>query len=100
MQKNLKHDFLELDTDDSTDDEGKANKKHPVPPLWSKGSVRREILNEQAHINLCVIDRFFSVHPMTPDLKEIFPTIDARKLKRNSSAVWNTPPRYSEIPKY
>jgi inner centromere protein len=54
----------------------------------------------QANINAAVIDSFFSVKPMTPDLREIFPAIDQRRLKRNSSAVWRTPPRYSQMPKY
>lgn len=95
-----KHDFDVLDTDDSTDDEGKMNKNQAPPPIWSKSSYRRATIREQTYENLNLIDEFFSVQPMTPDLKEIFPTIEAKKLKRNSSAVWNTPPRYSQMPKY
>lgn len=39
---------------------------------------------------------------MTPDLKELFPEISEKQLRRNSSAVWNTPPRYStmDVPRY
>lgn len=33
------HDFTILHTDDSTDDEGKMNKKRPVPPSWSRGKL-------------------------------------------------------------
>uniref|UniRef100_A0A336MHY9 CSON001548 protein n=1 Tax=Culicoides sonorensis TaxID=179676 RepID=A0A336MHY9_CULSO len=95
-----KHEFETLDTDDSTDDEGKMNKNRGPPPLWSKGSLRRQIVREQAYVNLKLVDTLFSVRPMTVDLKEIFPTIEPKKLKRNSSAIWNTPPRYSQIPKY
>lgn len=95
-----KHEFDVLDTDDSTDDEGKMNKNRGPPPIWSKGSLRRQTIREQTYVNLKLVDKFFSVQPMTPDLKEIFPSIEPKKLKRNSSAVWNTPPRYSEMPKY
>lgn len=31
------HEFSILQTDDSTDDEGKMNKRRPLPPAWSKG---------------------------------------------------------------
>lgn len=95
-----KHEFDVLDTDDSTDDEGKMNKNRTPPPVWSKGSYRRQTIREQTFVNLDLVDKFFSVQPMTPDLKEIFPSIEPKKLKRNSSAVWNTPPRYSQMPKY
>lgn len=98
--KNTKHDFDTLDTDDSTDDEGKMNKNRGPPPIWSKGSLRRHRIRAQTYFNMNLVDTLFSSQPSTPDLKEIFPDIEPRKLKRNSSAVWRTPPRYSEIPKY
>lgn len=97
--------FDMIETDDSTDDESSntaPNKKTKRPPLpsWCSKEERRQPMRIQAEIKLKVIDQFFSVAPMTPDLREIFPAIDARKLKRNSSAVWRTPPRYSQMPKY
>ncbi|XP_063704954.1 histone-lysine N-methyltransferase, H3 lysine-79 specific-like isoform X2 [Culicoides brevitarsis] len=95
-----KHDFEYLDTDDSTDDEGKMNRNRNPVPDWSKSSNRRQTNRKQTYISLQLVDKFFSVEPMTPDLKEIFPNIEEKKLKRNSSAVWNTPPRYSQMPKY
>lgn len=96
-QMSQHHEFSILYTDDSTDDEGKMNKKRS-PPAWSKGRTKH--LQIQANVALPVIDAFFSVQARTIDLKEIFPDIEPRRLKRNSSAVWRTPPRYSTLPKY
>lgn len=61
---------------------------------------RKNDIEMQSHINSTVIDTLFSVQPISVDLKSIFPAIDSRKLVRNSSANWNTPPRYSQMPKY
>ncbi|KAI8119164.1 hypothetical protein FF38_02401 [Lucilia cuprina] len=95
-----KYTFEMLHEDDSTDDEDKVSYKRPPPPTWSRSHVRGPFMLKQEYIPSAIIDSFFSVQPMTPDLKIIFPNIDARHLKRNSSAVWSTPPRYSELPKY
>lgn len=92
--------FEMLCTDDSTDDESHPSKKRPEPPIWSKKQVRSKLIFVQSYANSNVMDKLFSSHPINVNLKEIFPTIDARKLIRNSSAVWNTPPRYSQMPKY
>lgn len=64
------------------------------------GHKRGPYVLKQEYTPSGYIDSFFSVQPMTPDLKQIFPNIDARHLKRNSSVLWSTPPRYSELPKY
>lgn len=64
------------------------------------GHVRGSSILMQQHMPTSVIDSFFSVQPVTPDLRAIFPAIDDRYLKRNSSVLWSTPPRYSELPKY
>lgn len=64
------------------------------------GHVKGPSILLQQHMSTGVIDSFFSVQPMTPDLRTIFPAIDDRFLKRNSSVLWSTPPRYSELPKY
>jgi len=61
---------------------------------------REEPIKLQEYVPKHIIDRFFSVQPTSPDLQLIFPTIDAKYLKRNSSVLWSTPPRYSELPKY
>ncbi|XP_033153954.1 inner centromere protein [Drosophila mauritiana] len=89
-----------LHEDDSTDDEGKVTHKRPPAPTWSRSHVRGEAIAMQSHCPTDIIDSFFSVAPTTPDLKQIFPNIDPSQLKRNSSVLWSTPPRYSELPKY
>ncbi|SPP73117.1 uncharacterized protein LOC117581231 [Drosophila guanche] len=89
-----------LHEDDSTDDEGKVTHKRPPAPTWSRSHVRAEMVAMQSHCPTDIIDSFFSVAPTTPDLKQIFPNIDPSQLKRNSSVLWSTPPRYSELPKY
>lgn len=68
----------------------------------STGGNREERIASQSYLNRKFIDGIFMIQPMTPDLRELFPTISDRYLKRNSSAVWNTPPRYStmDLPKY
>uniref|UniRef100_A0A182J933 Inner centromere protein ARK-binding domain-containing protein n=1 Tax=Anopheles atroparvus TaxID=41427 RepID=A0A182J933_ANOAO len=96
--------FEMIDTDDTTDDEeaedaAARKKKRPPPPEWCRNTAEfRKTLTIQAQIDTKVIDRLFSVQPMTPDLRILFPSIDAHKLKRNSSAIWRTPPRYSQLP--
>uniref|UniRef100_A0A1A9UV53 Inner centromere protein ARK-binding domain-containing protein n=1 Tax=Glossina austeni TaxID=7395 RepID=A0A1A9UV53_GLOAU len=95
-----KYRFEMLHEDDSTDEEGKTSYKRPPPPTWSRSHERGPYILMQQHVPLDVIDSFFSVQPLTADLKTIFPTIDDRYLKRNSSVLWSTPPRYSELPKY
>ncbi|EDW01597.1 inner centromere protein [Drosophila grimshawi] len=95
-----KYTFEMLHEDDSTDDEGKVSYKRPPPPSWSRSHVRGAAIIMQSFCPTDVIDSFFSVAPTTPDLKQIFPNIDPSYLKRNSSVLWSTPPRYSELPKY
>ncbi|KAG5674984.1 hypothetical protein PVAND_004926 [Polypedilum vanderplanki] len=92
--------FDMLNTDDSTDDESKPSKKRPDPPQWSRKQYRAKLIQVQSFTNSDLLDALFSSQPITVNLKEIFPSIEPRKLVRNSSAVWNTPPRYSQIPKY
>lgn len=89
-----------IESGDSTDDEGKETTKRPPPPSWSLTRSRMPYIIAQSNISSKVIDTFFSVEPRQVDLREIFPTIDDKHLRRNSSAVWNTPPRYSLMPKY
>uniref|UniRef100_A0A182K2T6 Inner centromere protein ARK-binding domain-containing protein n=1 Tax=Anopheles christyi TaxID=43041 RepID=A0A182K2T6_9DIPT len=97
--------FEMIDTDDSTDEEvaedtsAPRKKQRPPLPEWSQKTADfRKQLQLQAQLQPNVIDRLFSVQPMTPDLRLLFPSIDAQKLKRNSSAIWRTPPRYSQLP--
>lgn len=99
-QKIHAYNFDMIESGDSTDDEGKESRKRPSPPAWSLSKNRLQYIIAQSNINSKAIDNFFSVEPRQVDLREIFPTIDDKHLRRNSSAVWNTPPRYSTMPKY
>ncbi|XP_073820356.1 uncharacterized protein isoform X2 [Musca autumnalis] len=96
--------FEMLHEDDSTDDESfdenTVFKKRPPPPSWSFAHNRKSFVLKQEFTPSDYVDCFFSVQPMTPDLREMFPNIHARHLKRRSSAFWSTPPRYSELPRY
>uniref|UniRef100_A0A1B0DLU0 Uncharacterized protein n=1 Tax=Phlebotomus papatasi TaxID=29031 RepID=A0A1B0DLU0_PHLPP len=98
-RKASKYGFDMLYSDDSTDDEGKSSDKRPAPPLWSQKPRRKELMTIQETIDAKLLNGLFLARPMTPDLSEIFPDIDPRYLHRNSSVVWKTPPRFSEIPK-
>lgn len=99
-KKNNHYNFDMLESGDSTDEETKRSSKKPPPPSWSLLENRKPCIIDQAKISTNVIDIFFSVAPLEPDLQEIFPNINKKKLRRNSSAVWNTPKRYSMLPKY
>ncbi|XP_039956669.1 flocculation protein FLO11 isoform X2 [Bactrocera tryoni] len=95
-----KYTFEMLHEDDSTDEEEKTSYKRPPPPTWSRSHVRGSAIRMQQYWPTKIIDSFFSVQPMSPDLRSIFPNISSHHLKRNSSVLWTTPPRYSELPKY
>lgn len=119
-----KYSFEMLNTDDSTDEETTSSIKRGNPPTWClrkslkttndkfppiflssihcayTAENRKYPIAMQTHLNTLFVDAFFSVQKMSPDLRAIFPNIEPKFLKRNSSAVWNTPPRYSQLPKY
>lgn len=97
---NATYNFDMLDSGDSTDCEEKDSRRRPPPPEWSLKENRLPLIVQEAAVNQNIVDNFFSVEPRVVDLREIFPKIDNRHLRRNSSAVWNTPPRYSMMPKY
>lgn len=100
LRKKNAYNFDMLESGDSTDDEGKTSSKRPTPPSWSVSQNRRAFVLAQARVSTKITDKFFSVAPHQVDLREIFPRIDEKHLRRNSSAVWNSPPRYSQLPKY
>lgn len=100
MRKKNAYHFDMLESGDSTDDEGKTSSKRPQPPSWSTSQNRYAFVMAQAKVSTKITDKFFSVAPHEVDLREIFPRIDEKYLRRNSSAVWNSPPRYSMLPKY
>nr|XP_012140684.1 PREDICTED: inner centromere protein A-like [Megachile rotundata] len=80
--------------EDESDDESKP--KHVIP-YWAHPQVRKAQLAMQRYIPDKAIFAFFGSRKCTPDLAEIFQGIDKSRLKRTSSAIWRTPPRFSMI---
>ncbi|XP_076300934.1 inner centromere protein [Lasioglossum baleicum] len=78
--------------EDGSDNE--SNPKHAIP-YWAQPQVRRGQLLMQRYIPTKSVLRFFDSRKCTPDLTELFQGIDRSRLKRTSSAIWKTPPRYS-----
>lgn len=87
--------FDALHTDDQTDHE----ESQFYAPYWSLYTNRRSIVVDQTNINWKVVDTLFDVKPLTVNSQEIF-TKSSPIQRRRSTAVWNTPPRYSMLPKY
>ncbi|XP_032671629.1 golgin subfamily A member 6-like protein 1 [Odontomachus brunneus] len=78
--------------DDESDDENRP--KHEIPH-WAQTHVRKVQLAMQRHIPNEIVYKFFDTRKCTPDLTELFQGIDRNRLKRTSSAIWKTPPRFS-----
>ncbi|XP_010566336.1 PREDICTED: inner centromere protein-like [Haliaeetus leucocephalus] len=78
---------MDLNSDDSTDDENEPRK--PVP-AWADGSqLNQAILHQYYHpVN---VDQLFGLIP-SPKLQDIFGKSKPRYFKRTSSAVWHSPP--------
>ncbi|NXQ99885.1 INCE protein, partial [Sagittarius serpentarius] len=78
---------MDLNSDDSTDDENEPRK--PVP-AWADGSqLNQAILHQYYHpVN---VDQLFGLIPV-PKLEDIFGKSKPRYFKRTSSAVWHSPP--------
>ncbi|NWU48263.1 INCE protein, partial [Dromas ardeola] len=78
---------MDLNSDDSTDDENDPRK--PVP-AWADGSqLNQAILHQYYHpVNA---DQIFGLIPI-PKLEDIFGKSKPRYFKRTSSAVWHSPP--------
>ncbi|NXJ99095.1 INCE protein, partial [Corythaixoides concolor] len=78
---------MDLNSDDSTDDENEPRK--PVP-AWADGSqLNQAILHQYYHpVN---VDQLFGLIP-SPRLEDIFGKSKPRYFKRTSSAVWHSPP--------
>lgn len=87
--------FDALQTDDETDEEDNT----PYAPEWSKSKNRWVHVIDQEQMDPNIIDQFFGCHAESVDLKQIFPAITPI-VRRRSTAVWTTPPRYSTLPKY
>ncbi|XP_014478371.1 PREDICTED: trichohyalin isoform X2 [Dinoponera quadriceps] len=80
--------------DDDSDDESRP--KHEIP-YWAQAHVRKVQLAMQRHIPEEIVYKFFDTRKCTPDLTELFQGIDRSRLKRTSSAIWKTPPRFSTM---
>ncbi|EFN78802.1 hypothetical protein EAI_14357 [Harpegnathos saltator] len=78
--------------DDESDDESRP--KHEIP-YWAQSHVRKTQLAMQRYIPEEIVYKFFDTRKCTPDLTELFHGIDRNRLKRTSSAIWKTPPRFS-----
>ncbi|XP_076665269.1 inner centromere protein isoform X2 [Andrena cerasifolii] len=78
--------------DEESDDESRP--KHVIPH-WAQPQVRKAQLAIQRYIPEKAVFRFFDTRKCTPDLTQLFQGIDRSRLKRTSSAIWKTPPRYS-----
>ncbi|NXL52992.1 INCE protein, partial [Podilymbus podiceps] len=78
---------MDLNSDDSTDDENEPRK--PVP-AWADGhQLNQAILHQYYHpVN---VDQLFGLIPV-PNLEDIFGKSKPRYFKRTSSAVWHSPP--------
>lgn len=91
-----------LHTDDETDEEDEDGvDPDPLAPAWCVPATRRARLAVQTRVAAQTVDTFFQCQYELVDLQELFPAIEPMQLKRRqSSAHWNTPPRFSMLPKY
>ncbi|NXL39661.1 INCE protein, partial [Glaucidium brasilianum] len=78
---------LDLNSDDSTDDESQPRK--PIP-AWATGNLLSQAVTHQ-YYNPPNIDAVFGTIA-SPKLEDIFYKSKPRYFKRTSSAVWNSPP--------
>lgn len=93
------YDFDALQTDDPTDEEIDVELTDTKKPYWSLYKNRIAIVIDQTDVKTKVVDKLFGSGPETIISTEIFPSI-APIRRRRSTAVWNTPLRYSVLPKY
>ncbi|XP_059578486.1 inner centromere protein isoform X3 [Alligator mississippiensis] len=78
---------MDLNSDDSTDDESQPRK--PIP-AWANGSQLSQAVIHQ-YYNPLNTDMLFGTI-ISPKLEDIFYKSKPRYFKRTSSAVWNSPP--------
>ncbi|NXI07170.1 INCE protein, partial [Irena cyanogastra] len=78
---------MDLNSDDSTDDESQPRK--PVP-AWATGNQLSQAVIRQ-YYNPPDVDALFGAIP-SPKLEDIFYKSKPRYFKRTSSAVWHSPP--------
>ncbi|OWK57556.1 Inner centromere protein [Lonchura striata] len=78
---------LDLNSDDSTDDE--SNPRKPIP-AWADGAQLQQAIVHQ-YYHPPDLDALFGAIP-SPKLEDIFYKNKPRYFKRTSSAVWHSPP--------
>nr|XP_006111798.1 inner centromere protein-like isoform X3 [Pelodiscus sinensis] len=78
---------LDLNSDDSTDDESQPRK--PIPP-WATGAQLNQAVTCQYYNPPNIISLFGLI--VSPKLEDIFYKCKPRYFKRTSSAVWHSPP--------
>ncbi|XP_042637456.1 inner centromere protein [Orycteropus afer afer] len=78
---------MDLNSDDSTDDE--ANPRKPIP-AWASGTQLSQAIIHQYYHPPNLLELFGTILPL--DLEDIFKKSKPRYHKRTSSAVWNSPP--------
>ncbi|KAM4846022.1 inner centromere protein [Thomomys bottae] len=78
---------MDLNSDDSTDDE--AHPRKPIP-TWARGTQLSQAIVHQYYNPPNLVEIFGTILPL--DLEDIFKKSKPRYHKRTSSAVWNSPP--------
>lgn len=58
-------------------------------------AAREQPLIAQSFVPKEAVMRLFNTSRCTPDLTKLFDGISKSRLKRTSSAIWKSPPRYS-----
>ncbi|KAH0539674.1 inner centromere protein A-like [Cotesia glomerata] len=84
---------IDSDPDDDESD-NESNPKHPIP-YWAQAGIRNLQLELQQYIPINNVLKFFGAKKCTPDLSELFVGVKKDRMKRTSSAVWKSPPRFS-----
>lgn len=95
LDQSKRYDFDALQTDDPTE----ADEDESHAPYWSLYRNRIAIVTDQVEVDLKTIDEFFGCKFENVNSRDIFPTM-VQIERRRSTALWNTPPRYSMLPKY
>ncbi|XP_045711337.1 inner centromere protein isoform X2 [Phyllostomus hastatus] len=81
---------MDLNSDDSTDDE--AHPRKPIP-AWARGTQLSQAIIHQYYHPPNVLELFGTILQL--DLEDIFKKSKPRYHKRTSSAVWHSPPLQS-----
>ncbi|OCT81830.1 hypothetical protein XELAEV_18024337mg [Xenopus laevis] len=78
---------MDLNSDDSTDDESQPRK--PIP-AWASGNLLAQAVSQQYYKPIDADHMYGTID--SPKLEELFNKSKPRYFKRTSSAVWHSPP--------